>query len=82
LNALNTHDAAKDRVQTTAVYICENKEMYNPINESQWQAVTCIARHLLNKWIRNYKFVILEESSHTEEMHTHVGVDRARRNMS
>jgi hypothetical protein len=82
LNAINTHDAAKDGVETTEVRILERKEMCNPINESQWQAIRCIGHHLLNKWIWNYKFVILEDRSHTEELQTYLEVDRARKDMS
>jgi hypothetical protein len=70
LNAINTHDAAKDGVETTEIHVLERKEMYNPINESKWQTIKCIARHLLNKWIRNYKLVILENRSRTEELQT------------
>jgi len=82
LNAINTNDAAKDGVETIEVHILERKEMYNFINESQWQAIKCIARHLLNKWIRNYKLVILEKRSRTEELQTYLEVDRARKDMS
>jgi len=81
LNAINTHNAAKDGVETTEVHILERKEMYNPITESQWQAIKCIDRHLLNKWIRNYKLVILEKRSHKEELQTYLEVGRARKDM-
>ena len=56
--------------------------MYNAINESQWQAIRCIVHHLLNKWIRKYKSVILEDRSHTEELQTYLEIDRARKDMS
>jgi hypothetical protein len=82
LNAINTHDAAKDGVETTEVHILERKEMYNPINESQWQTIKCIVCHLLNKWIRKNKFVVLEGRSHTEELQTYLEVDRARKDIS
>jgi hypothetical protein len=82
LSAINTHDAAKDGVDTTEVHFLERKEMYNPINESQWQAIKYIACHLLDKWIRNYKLVIVEERSYTEELQTYLEVDRVRKGMS
>jgi hypothetical protein len=81
LNAINTRDAAKNGVETTEVHVLERKEIYNPIHESQWQAIKWIAHHLLNKLIRNYKLVILEERSQTEELQTYLEVDRARKDM-
>jgi hypothetical protein len=56
--------------------------MYNPINESHWKAIKCIARHLLNKWPWNYKLVILKDRSHTEEMQIYLEFDRARKDIS
>jgi hypothetical protein len=82
LNAINAHGAATDGVETTEVHVLERKEIYNPINESQWQAIKCIAHHLLTKLIRNYKLVILEERSQTEELQTYLEVDRARKDVS